>query len=104
MTSVMTIRPAAPIPGDLPHSPSGRGAASAGAASNIHGAERNPPAATAETAAPVPPAKRGERASFGLTGGNSLSEASRARLLAAQRAYVAAARAAGYNPLISRIP
>lgn len=84
--------------------PGGRGAASRGTASGIHSAERNPPAAAAETAGPVPPAGRGERISAGPGEDHSMTEASRARLLAAQRAYVAAARAAGYNPLTSRIP
>ena len=73
-------------------------------ASAINSGERNPQATPAETATPVPPAGRSERISLDASGGSSLSEASRARLLAAQRAYVAAARAAGFNPLISHIP
>lgn len=104
MSTITAIRPAAALPGEVPASHHGRGAAAKAGIADIHDQTRNPPATASETANPVPAPAQGKRVAVALQSDHSLNEVSRARLLAAQRAYVAAARAAGYNPLITGIP
>lgn len=81
----------------------GMGAASGGGSSAQNGA-RTAPVAMPDLAQAVTQSGGTERSAVALAEDSYIAENSRARLEAAQRAYVAAVRAAGLNPLAHRAP
>ncbi|MGA0543003.1 hypothetical protein [Neotabrizicola sp. VNH66] len=99
MGPISSLRPVTPVTGaahSLAHGPA--------SGSDAQGSSRTFPAAPPETARPVAPASGGEHVATGFTETGDLTEHSRARLEEAQRAYVAAVKAVGLNPLANPAP
>lgn len=101
MGLVSAVRPVAPVTG---HVAQGGTGASAGSGSAAQSGSRTAPAAPAETAQPVAQISGAARAAQPMTGDGHLRESARAKVAAAQRAYMMTLRAAGVNPLINPAP
>lgn len=100
MGLVSAVRPVAPVTGHVAQG----GAGSAGTGTASQNGSRTAPAASAETAQPVAQISGAARAAQPLTADGHLRESARAKVAAAQRAYMMTLRAAGVNPLINPAP